>query len=259
MVIILPTMKHLLTLISLFFIIISLTGCAEEPTMTGLEAERRALIYGWIAIGAILMVMIGAAVILWQRVERKKLLLNLRDAIDDIEELRMKMNDIGPHNPMIVRTAPESTKISDVNREIILIEKFKSDLLSKFGDVSQNKESYDCPETLMRSEAYKNLMKVIESKKTLPPHDRLWKQLDKAVSKSCPEFKQRLKYLLGEKMKSSDHHTILLIKCGVSPAEMATLFSITVSSVGSRRIAISERIYGKNVGAAVIDAIIRSL
>ncbi len=233
------------------------------------KAEKKTEIYGQIALAAAIADLIFLSFFLITKSRKKQVLLELHEAIDKVNALNLKISEMqAPEvvdqeegNPEGVRTAethPDDTGNAK-DEAGVLIERYKATLLARYKDATPADTDYTVPESIIRSEAYKNLRKMIKAGKPVNVDSKLWKQLDKAVCKAFPDFKRNFTYLTGKRMTLTDYHTALLIKCGITPAEMAIVLSIVVSSVSSRRSAISERIFGRNVGAATIDAIILSL
>lgn len=242
------------------------------------QAEKESAFYGYIAFGAGILALLFLVFFLITKSKKKQILLNLHESIEKVNSLNLRIDEFTnqgntregkdhspdtsnpdtPEDVILLSQAPEP-HLDNKEKERILIEKLKADLLSRFSDVMPGQVDYVIPKSLVKSDAYNALRRQIKSEKPPGQDSKIWKQLDKAVCKSFPDFKRNFTYLTGKGMTLTDYHTALLIKCALTPSEMAIMLSIEVSSVSSRRSYISKRIYGRNVGSATIDAIIRSL
>ncbi|MDE6652240.1 MAG: hypothetical protein K2K08_07530, partial [Paramuribaculum sp.] len=74
-----------------------------------------------------------------------------------------------------------------------------------------------------------------------------------------PEWRQSLNILGGANLTQESIKTMLLIKCGYTPSELALLLSITKGSVSSRRAEISKKLLGDKYPLQIVDAVIRLL
>lgn len=106
---------------------------------------------------------------------------------------------------------------------------------------------------------YRILMQNIQEKKVIPEDSDFWQLIQKAIEEESPSFTSNLMWLLGGKVKTPDLHTALLIKCNVTPTQMTWLFGKSAGAISSRRESMSVRIFGKNVGNATIDNVIKCL
>lgn len=102
-------------------------------------------------------------------------------------------------------------------------------------------------------------MQNIQEKKVIPEDSDFWQLIQKAIEEESPSFTSNLMWLLGGKVKTPDLHTALLIKCNVTPTQMTWLFGKSAGAISSRRESMSVRIFGKNVGNATIDNVIKCL
>jgi hypothetical protein len=95
--------------------------------------------------------------------------------------------------------------------------------------------------------------------KGIPDRDALWPALATAVEASFPGFRQRLQLLTDDNLTDADLQIVLLLKCGVSPSGMAVLLNKTKGAISSRRRTLSLKIFGENMGNAVIDSVMQQL
>ena len=78
-------------------------------------------------------------------------------------------------------------------------------------------------------------MDRIGSGKTIAENDPIWEMLAKAVIEERPDFRHDLEVLSGDKLGVNDWHVALLIRCGVTPTQMTTVFSRSKSTVSHYR------------------------
>ena len=119
--------------------------------------------------------------------------------------------------------------------------------------------SRDVSSIILESEAYAKLQNFIANYKYIHESNKIWNELETAIIKSSPKFKTHLQLLTGGNLKAQDLHLALLIKCGVTPTQMTVLVGKAKGTISYRREALCVRIFGRNLGAKVIDDIIRSL
>lgn len=137
---------------------------------------------------------------------------------------------------------------------------YREQLKKELMDLAQISENVKhIPESILQSEAYNSLQTYIKNKREIKENDPLWVELEKVVLEASPNFKKNLRMLLLGKLSYFDLSTAILIKCGVSPSQIAILFNRHKATIVSRRDSISTRIFGKKIGTKVIDAVIRLL
>lgn len=112
---------------------------------------------------------------------------------------------------------------------------------------------------ILASDAYKELVSRIGNEKNVPSNSPLWKEIEQAILKISPDFDQRLKILMGRKLKTDEYHLALLIKCGISSTQSAKLFSVVKSAVNYRRKILAKSLFGSEDEVKALDCIIRSL
>lgn len=124
-------------------------------------------------------------------------------------------------------------------------------------EVSEYKIKVD--PSILTSEPYIQLSDYISKERELKENSPIWKKLEDVIFAACPNLRTNLSILVDGQLSVSDLHTLLLIKCGMNPSQMAILLNRTKGTIVSRRDALSIKILGEKVGTKVIDEIIRFL
>lgn len=213
------------------------------------EHSNRILIK-WIITGLI-VILVLIIVALWLKYRNKASLLQLRNALDNINRLeealkasqQSKFSDIFPD-------FGEDETIADLRK------KLRDKLYSIFVN---NQDHISISPDIHQSESYQKLQEYISQGREIKETDPLWESLEDTVLKASPRFRDNLRLLLGGKFNSFDLHTSLLIKCGVSPSHMTTLLNRSKGAIVSRRESLCMRVFDKKMGTKVIDGIIRLL
>ena len=138
-------------------------------------------------------------------------------------------------------------------------ESLRKQLKQKIALIDTNVLAEPLPYDIVNSTAYRTLQKYIEDKKLITDKNTIWNKLYALILQSCPDFKTKLHILTGGHLKQHELHTIILIKCGVTPTQMTFLLGKTKGSISSRREAIGLKMLGEKTSLKTIDAIIRSL
>ena len=239
------------------------------------KAEESRRFFKQLAVGAVFLVIVLCFMIMYLRNRSMKTILKYRKALDDISSLRKALDkniEIGVDDDQHSReningisTGPnpseESQSVDDLmsdeeKEKNMLRERLKQELLTlqKAGEAKK-----EIAESILASSAYDELKKYIKAEKPIPDSDSLWCELEKEVMKVSPEFKYRLYLLAGDRLKEDAYHMALLVRCGVTPTELAVLIGRSKGAVSSRRGYICEMIFGQKLGAKVMDDIIRLL
>jgi len=109
---------------------------------------------------------------------------------------------------------------------------------------------------ILHSAAYKKLQVEISSKNAIDETSTLWGELMDVILRSSPSFSKKITQLTEGRLKEYELNTIILIKCGVTPIQMTTLFRRSKSCISSRRVAICKKIIGEKIDSKLIDSII---
>lgn len=115
------------------------------------------------------------------------------------------------------------------------------------------------PSAILESKAYEALQQSIRNEAVIVESSPLWEELEKTILQVCPKFKSNLLVLAGGKLKPSDLHLAMLVKCGVSPAIMATLVGRSKSTITFRRKDMGKRLFDQDLDANSVDRLICSI
>ncbi len=115
------------------------------------------------------------------------------------------------------------------------------------------------PSAILESEAYEALRQCIRDEAIIVESSPLWEELEKTILQVCPKFKSNLLVLAGGKLKPSDLHLAILVRCGVSPANMATLVGRSKSTITFRRKDMGKKLFDQDLDANSVDKLICSI
>lgn len=222
------------------------------------ETSNRRL---WLGISVAVIGMLCLAImVLWLKYRNKRAMVKLQDAIIKISELEESLDidgktelrlshDIGNVPDM----SPDSTDMETVDG---LKHNLKERLLSLY---SHKADEETISPSILESDAYAKLHKIILSGETIKDNEPIWHELEELILSISPQFKSNLQILLNGKLTTNDYHTAMLVKCGVAPTQMASLFGRSKGTITSRRETMCKKIMGENLGTKVIDSLIRLL
>lgn len=215
----------------------------------------------WLGISVAVIVMLCLAIlVLWLKYRNKRAMVKLQEAIIKISELEESLDihgktelrlclDIGNVSDM----SPDSTDMKTVDG---LKHNLKERLLSLY---THNTDEEVISASILESDAYAKLHRIILSGESVRDNDPIWHELEELILSRSPQFKSNLKILLNGKLTTNDYHTAILVKCGVAPTQMASLFGRSKGTITSRRETMCKKIMGENLGTKVIDSLIRLL
>lgn len=137
--------------------------------------------------------------------------------------------------------------------------KLRENLIQGLLTLQTKQQEYIIPPIITQSNAYVDLQKYIAQCTTIPNNHPLWQDLEDIVLKSSPMFMSRLRLLIGHEPSMEIKRTSILIKCGVSPSQIAHLTSCSKEGVSSRRRRLRIHIFGQSTEIQTIDKVIRLL
>jgi len=210
---------------------------------------------------ALLTIAFMLIIILYMKIKGKNNIIALHEALDTIREVRDKN---GSHESSSIQTKTEHQDKNNISpkpskdKELDLREKMKNELMNLY-EVSD--KTITIPSIILQSSVYQKLQEFILVKPTIIDEgkDGIWSELEETILQSSPDFKTHLNLLTQGKLSLYEYHTILLIKCGIKPGQIARLIGRSKTTIGSRRDSISLKILDKKIEPKVIDALIRLL
>lgn len=225
------------------------------------EKANKRLFY-WLGT-FIILILILSIYLLYLKNKNKSQLLKLHESINNVNSLRRILaNSAGNDKNLLSadeeRPMSESIKSDKSFSPSIqdLREKLREDLFS----LSKLKEhGYVVASEILGSQAYEKISQYIDTRNILSDNSPFWKELEETILKSSPQFKHRLNLLTGGRLKPSDYHLALLIKCGISPTNIAQLVGRAKSTITYRKDALGTKILGEKLEIGVIDNIIHLL
>ena len=121
------------------------------------------------------------------------------------------------------------------------------------------KDGIEIQDSILSTSSYKFFRDRADRGKSVKPESPLWTELEKDILKTSPYFISNLRLLTSGKITTIELQTAFLIKYGFKPSELCKIFSISPSAIVSRRVSISEKIFGRKVDLKMVDGIIRLL
>ena len=115
------------------------------------------------------------------------------------------------------------------------------------------------PSAILESEVYEDIQRNIRDGSIINESSPIWNELEKTVTQVSPKFKSNLYVLAGGDLKPSDLQMALLIKCGVSPANIAMLVGRSKSTITFRRKDMGKKFFDREMDANAVDELIRLL
>jgi hypothetical protein len=181
------------------------------------------------------------------RYRNKAQLLKLHIALENINKLTEKLN---------IKSEEGATAVVKTGN----VAELRLQLRNKFIELAKSdKQPKTVDAAIICSEAFAELRNFIDNEKSIKDDDELWGKIEVAVLGCAPNFKTNLHLLTGGKLSRSDYRTALLIRCGITPSEMAILLGRSKGAISSRREYLGYKIFDEKLGTKLIDDIIRLL
>ena len=188
-------------------------------------------------------------------------MLQLHEAIDTVNTLRRELdkkeiNNTNPEN----NDASQSENATYSKASYRNIQELKTRLREDILSLGNNENFvYTVPVIILKSDAYKKVIQYINAGKIISDKDPLWIELEEIVTGTSPDLKNMLNILTGGKMKSSDFHLALLIKCGISTTGMSSLVGRAKATIVYRRKKLGFKIFDKESDTTEINKLIQLL
>jgi hypothetical protein len=174
-------------------------------------------------------------------------LLQLHIALENINKLTEKLN---------IKSEEGATSVVQTGN----VAELRLQLRNKFIELAKSdKQPKTVDSAIICSEAFAELRNFIDNEKSIKDDDELWGRIEATVLGCAPNFKTNLHLLTGGKLSRSDYRTALLIRCGITPSEMAILLGRSKGAISSRREYLGYKIFDEKLGTKLIDDIIRLL
>ena len=181
---------------------------------------------------------------LWLR--NRKQNYELRDAISNFQLLKQSFKSLQDEKALLMEVHKPKVNLREELRQELL-------------EIYTNSGNQPIDQRIFESGVYTKLQGLINSNYLIKENSSLWDELEEIVLAISPNFKIHLQILTGGKLTQQELHTAYLIKCGITPTQMASLLGRTKGSISSRRELLCLKVFDKKLGAKVIDGIIRCL
>lgn len=217
-----------------------------------IKAEKSEKFYMLISVITFLLILVLGYVVIFIRNKNTQTLLQYHKALDDIKRLKDTIASESNENLEIL----PKLIYGDSDNELNPRERLKNELLElQNAGMAQRGD----PNEILGSSLFDELNVYINRSVAIPEISELWEKVECAVLGLSPNFKERLYLLVGDNLKEDAYRMTLLIRCGFKPSEVAVLWGRSKGALSSRRGYICEQIFGKKLGAKVMDDIIMLL
>ncbi len=206
-----------------------------------LKNTRLQLFITLIACGLFLTII----VILYQQNRSKKTMIELQSLKERLQQLKLSLN--------ITNDNVNNIKPTDN------IQSMREQLRDELFSLIQNSSSKEIEPQIARSDIIVKLQDLINNKKIISEESPLWQEIESVVISVSPNFKSRLELLTRKNLSDTDYHLALLIRCFLSPTNIAVLFVRERGTINSRRTKLGFQVFEKKVGFKDIDSLIRLL
>lgn len=215
----------------------------------------------WLGISVVVIVMLCLAIlVLWLKYRNKRAMVKLQEAIIKISELEASLDIHGKTGLRLSHDIGDVPDMSPDSPDMETVDGLKHNLKERLLSLySHNADEETISLSILKSDAYAKLHRIILSGDTIKDNDPIWHELEELILSISPQFKSNLQILLNGKLTTNDYHTAMLVKCGVAPTQMASLFGRSKGTITSRRETMCKKITGENLGTKVIDSLIRLL
>lgn len=215
----------------------------------------------WLGISVVVIVMLCLAIlVLWLKYRNKRAMVKLQEAIIKISELEVSLDMHGKTGLRLSHDIGDVPDMSPDSPDMETVDGLKHNLKERLLSLySHNADEETISPSILKSDAYAKLHRIILSGDTIKDNDPIWHELEELILSISPQFKSNLQILLNGKLTTNDYHTAMLVKCGVAPTQMALLFGRSKGTITSRRETMCKKIMGENLGTKVIDSLIRLL
>ena len=108
------------------------------------------------------------------------------------------------------------------------------------------------------SDPYRQISLALDSGDLIPDSSTLWRSFDSEISQAYPRFFERINILSVQPLTREERNIVLLIKAGISSADMARIVGRGKSTINYRRNNISNKLFGEKIPNKTLDRLIRS-
>lgn len=212
------------------------------------ETTKKRVMFVSLILGIVSSILI--VIILISKNKRKKLLLDLQSTILELESIKYSNSNCIPYDCKTENTVFNTSNVSELKKKL-------KDQLERLS--GQQHTLPPIPSIILNSEAYKQVQTYIINERVIPERSHIWTSLESIIISTSPSFKNNLQLLVGNTLKLHDYHTVLLMKCGISPSDLTILLGRTKGTISYRRKHVCEIILGERISPTLIDYLIRCI
>ena len=201
-------------------------------------SRNRVMIWFFISLTVVLVI---ALVFLQYRNQAKQTIIRLHETISRLDAIQQ-----GKDN---------SSQFQNIITDSLTAEQLRKQLKERIANIKEVPLS----SSLINSKSYAVLLNHAKNGTIIHDSSELWKELYDLILQDSPDFETNLRLLMGGNIKHHELQTIILIRCGITPSQMAPMLGKAKGSISSRRESLSFKIFGEKTNQKNIDAVIRSL
>ena len=128
-----------------------------------------------------------------------------------------------------------------------------------FSDIHNRKCNYNSRQDYTKFESYQQILDYLKHGKSINDFEPIWSNLERDVNIISPKFRDTIFKLAGATLSQAENNTLLLIKCGFKPTEMAIILGRAKGTISSRRMTLSKKLFGTHLHTKEFDDLIRSV
>ena len=201
-------------------------------------SRNRVMIWFFISLTVVLVI---ALVFLQYRNHAKRTIIRLHETIARLDAIQQSKDN--------------SYRSQNVITDSLTAEQLRKRLKERIANIKEVPLSSN----LLNSESYAVLLNHAKNGAIIHDSSELWKKLYDLILQDSPDFETNLRLLMGGNIKHHELQTIILIRCGITPSQMAPMLGKAKGSISSRRESLSFKIFGEKTNQKNIDIVIRSL
>lgn len=231
------------------------------------EREKNEAIKGkyrmWIGFLLIVVVAVVLAIVIAvMRMKSYKRTLQLRDSFDKIRTLNEKLayqnaiKDI-PEPNLLSLESDDSVEIINNIIDNSVEKCLKKEILDNIQKLKYDKKDFPLSQTISESSVYEKLNDMLAHGSGIYEYqEQLWNDLEQLICAVSPNFRSQLMILTDNRMTVTDYQLALLMRCRFTITQIATLLNRSKNTISTRRISLSQKIFGKGGNAKSADNLI---
>ncbi len=219
------------------------------------------LILSLIIISVFVLLILIAFLLIKNRNQRKIILL--QEALENIRMLKPeslsseRQETEEPNNSY----SPDKTEESIHEKTIPTVNELRTKLRDKLKEQAASAGTDSTVSAqIIQSDIYTQIQEWLRLEKVIPDNKKFWEKVQALITDNAPNFISNLNLLTGgRQLSATEFRTVLLIRLGFQPQQIAILLGRVKATIVSCRNSISLKIFDQKIGTKEIDAIIRVL